>query len=165
MEKSIKVIKNNLKLFIKNPIDGVSLAPRDNIYIWDVIIQGPADTYYEDGIFKCELRFPKDFPVNPPKFIFKTPIYHPNIYTNGNVCISILHPPGEDEFGYEKSEDRWRPVHSVNSILLSIISLLSSPNDESPANIDAAKDWRNYVNKVNKDFIKKVNKCIRDSDK
>ena len=29
---------------------------------------------------------------------FTTPIWHPNVYTNGDVCISILHEPGEDAF-------------------------------------------------------------------
>lgn len=58
------------------------------------------------------------------------------------MCISILHPPGDDKYGYEKAEERWSPVHTVETILLSVISMLSSPNDESPANIEAAKEWR-----------------------
>ncbi|KAF9991454.1 ubiquitin-conjugating enzyme E2 G1, partial [Entomortierella chlamydospora] len=48
------------------------------------------------------------------------------------------HPPGEDKYGYEKASERWSPVHTVETILVSVISMLSSPNDESPANIDAA---------------------------
>lgn len=65
-------------------------------------------------------------------------MYHPNVYDDGTVCISILHAPGEDKWGYEKASERWLPVHTVESILVSVISMLSSPNDESPANIDAA---------------------------
>ena len=56
----------------------------------------------------------------------------------GDVCISILHEPGEDKYGYEKPEERWLPVHTVESILLSVISMIADPNDESPANVDAA---------------------------
>ena len=59
-------------------------------------------------------------------------------WDSGEVCISILHPPGDDAFGYEQASERWLPVHTVESILVSVISMLSSPNDESPANIDAA---------------------------
>ena len=59
-------------------------------------------------------------------------------WESGDVCISILHPPGDDAFGYESASERWLPVHTVESILVSVISMLSSPNDESPANIDAA---------------------------
>lgn len=60
---------------------------------------------------------------------------------NGDVCISILHEPGEDKWGYEKPEERWLPVHTVETILLSVISMLADPNDESPANVDAAVSW------------------------
>lgn len=56
----------------------------------------------------------------------------------GNVCISILHDPGDDRWGYEKPEERWLPVHTVETILLSVISMLADPNHDSPANVDAA---------------------------
>lgn len=72
---------------------------------------------------------------------FLTSIWHPNVYQNGEVCISILHPPGEDKFGYESASERWLPVHTVETIIISVISMLSSPNDESPANIEAAVSW------------------------
>ena len=57
---------------------------------------------------------------------------------NGDVCISILHDPGEDKYGYERPEERWLPIHTVATIMMSVISMLADPNDESPANIDAA---------------------------
>lgn len=57
---------------------------------------------------------------------------------NGDVCISILHEPGDDKYGYERASERWLPVHTVETILISVISMLADPNDESPANVDAA---------------------------
>lgn len=61
------------------------------------------------------------------------------MYEDGRVCISILHPPGEDRYNEQESADeRWRPILGVESIIVSVISMLSDPNDESPANIDAA---------------------------
>lgn len=60
------------------------------------------------------------------------------VHKNGDVCISILHEPGEDKFGYETASERWLPVHTVESILMSVISMITDPNDESPANVDAA---------------------------
>lgn len=69
-----------------------------------------------------------------------TPI--PPVYPNGDVCISILHAPGADPNQYESITERWSPVQSVEKILLSVVSMLSEPNTESPANIDAAKMWR-----------------------
>ena len=43
----------------------------------------------------------------------------------------------------ETAEERWRPILGVEGIIVSVISMLSDPNDESPANIDAAVMWRN----------------------
>lgn len=60
------------------------------------------------------------------------------VYPDGKVCISILHSPGDDIYGYEKSEERWRPINSVESVLICVQSMLGDPNDESPANLDAA---------------------------
>lgn len=61
------------------------------------------------------------------------------VYEDGKVCISILHPPGEDQFNQQESAiERWRPILGVESIVVSVISMLSDPNDDSPANIDAA---------------------------
>lgn len=60
---------------------------------------------------------------------------------NGDVCISILHEPGEDKFGYEKPEERWLPIHTVETIMISVISMLADPNSDSPANVDAAVSY------------------------
>jgi len=37
------------------------------------------------------------------------------VYSDGRVCISILHPPGDDPNGYELASERWSPVHTVSS--------------------------------------------------
>lgn len=65
-------------------------------------------------------------------------MYHPNVYQNGEVCISILHAPGDDPMHYESVSERWSPVQSVEKILLSVVSMLAEPNDESGANVDAS---------------------------
>lgn len=64
------------------------------------------------------------------------------VYPSGLVCISILHPPGDDPNHYEHASERWSPVQSVEKILISVMSMLAEPNDESPANVEAAKMWR-----------------------
>ena len=60
------------------------------------------------------------------------------VYEDGKVCISILHAPGEDAMSGETAEERWRPILSVEAILLSVISMMNDPNIHSPANIDAS---------------------------
>ncbi len=64
------------------------------------------------------------------------------VYPTGLVCISILHPPGDDPLHYESASERWSPIQSVEKILISVMSMLAEPNDESPANVEAAVMWR-----------------------
>jgi len=131
---------------------------KNNIFKWNILIFGPMDTIFEGGIFKCCMEFPKTYPNMPPTFKFITLFPHPNIYTNGDICISILHN-GQDEFNYEKNFERWTPSHSVNSIIMSIISLLTAPNFESAANIDAALLWQ----KSYEEYKKKIYKIVAET--
>ncbi|KAG8215223.1 ubiquitin-conjugating enzyme/RWD-like protein [Butyriboletus roseoflavus] len=73
---------------------------------------------------------------------FDPPLFHPNIYPDGTVCISILHTPGDDPTMYEQASERWSPVQSIEKVILSVISMLAEPNLESGANIDCCKLYR-----------------------
>ncbi|KAI5147957.1 ubiquitin-conjugating enzyme E2 G1 [Enteropsectra breve] len=131
----------------------------DNIYTWEVIILGSADTPYEAGIYRAEMIFPLNYPDAPPTFKFTTPMWHPNIDKNGNVCISILHSPGNDEFGYEELNERWLPVRTPESVIISIKSMLDNPNFESPANCEAAQQFRQNP----AEYFKKIRKIAQKS--
>lgn len=39
------------------------------------------------------------------------------VYPDGNLCISILHEPEVDQYGYEDAGERWLPVHTLESIV------------------------------------------------
>lgn len=88
------------------------------------------------------MTFAKDYPYVPPTFRFRTPIHHPNIYTDGRLCISILHAPGEDEMSGEAASERWSPLQGVESVLRSVLLLLDDPEINSPANVDASVTFR-----------------------
>ena len=119
---------------------------------------------YKGGNFRAQLKFPKEYPLLPPVMKFLSPIpFHPNVYPDGTVCISILHPPEDDKYGYESAAERWSPVQTPETILLSVISLLHSPNDESPANIEAAKLLREDQKMGTKEFRKRTRRCVRES--
>ncbi|KAJ3411924.1 Ubiquitin-conjugating enzyme E2 G2 [Chytridiales sp. JEL 0842] len=141
---ALKRLMTEYKELTVNPPEGVTAGPisEDNFFLWEALISGPEGTPYESGIFTATLTFPKDYPLSPPVMKFTSPIYHPNVYPDGTVCISILHPPGDDPNMYEHASERWSPVQSVEKILLSIMSMLAEPNDESGANIEASKMWR-----------------------
>ncbi|KAI1882431.1 hypothetical protein AGOR_G00250630 [Albula goreensis] len=133
-DQSSLLLRKQLAELNKNPVEGFSagLVSDDDIYQWEVVLIGPQDTLFEGGFFKAYLTFPYDYPLRPPKMKFITEIWHPNVAKNGDVCISILHEPGEDRFGYERPEERWLPVHTVETIMISVISMLADPNVDSP---------------------------------
>lgn len=156
------LLRKQLKELTKNPVEGFSagLVDDSNLFEWAVTVLGPPDTLYEGGFFNAVMKFPRDYPQSPPECRFTSEMWHPNVFPDGKVCISILHAPGFDPMNpQESAAERWSPVHTVESIVLSIISMLSSPNDESPANIDAAKEWRE--NRA--EFKKKVARIVRRS--
>lgn len=78
------------------------------------------------------------------------------MYPDGLVCISILHAAGDDPNMYESSAERWSPVQSIEKILLSVLSMLSEPNIESGANIDASKMYRDDRAKYEETIRKQV---------
>ena len=81
------------------------------------------------------MAFGNDFPSKPPKCKFVPPLYHPNIYPSGTVCLSILND--------EPPEGTWRPAITVKQILLGVQDLLDNPNPASPAQREAFEDYQN----------------------
>jgi ubiquitin-conjugating enzyme E2 G1 len=129
---------------------------QDNPYNWNILLIGPPESIFEGAILECEFIFPINYPHRPPEFKFITKFKHPNIYTNGKVCISILKYGIDDSvtFGYESINERWSPSQNVNTILMSILSLLLSPNLDSPADIEATKLWKENFNEYKKEIYK-----------
>jgi len=122
----------------------VNVELRDGgLFKWDIglIVINP-DSIFNGAYFKCEMTFTDKYPFSPPTFKFVRPIFHPNIYPDGRVCISILHAPGEDEQSGELASERWTSVQSVETVLRSILLLLDDPEVSSPANVDAGVAYR-----------------------
>jgi len=153
---AIKRLQNEFKQYLDEPSTYYSISPeKTNFLKWNIILLGPSETIFEGGAFRCKLEFTKDYPNKPPIFSFIDNLFHPNIYPNGKVCMSILHE-GEDIYGYENISERWCPSHSVDSILMSLLLVLIEPNFESPANVDASKLWRTNFNEYKKIVYKHI---------
>ncbi|RPB08413.1 ubiquitin-conjugating enzyme [Morchella conica CCBAS932] len=154
-----KRLLKEYKALLRESPEGIVAGPVDesNLFEWECLIQGPDETPFEGGVFPATLSFPKDYPLNPPKMKFTCEMFHPNVYKDGTVCISILHSPGDDPNQYEDASERWSPIQSVEKILISVMSMLAEPNDESGANIDASKVWRD--NK--EEYSRRVRQCAR----
>lgn len=91
---------------------GISAFPEsDSLFRWVGTIHGAAGTVHEDLRYKLSLEFPSGSPYNAPTVKFLTPCYHPNVDTQGNICLDIL-------------KDKWSALYDVRTILLSIQSLL-----------------------------------------
>jgi len=137
----------------------------NNILRWKVglWVVNP-DSVWHGAYLKAEMRFPTEYPYQPPTFRFITKgIYHPNVYTDGNLCISILHKPGEDEVSGEAANERWNVLHGVESVLRSVLLLLDDPEINSPANVDASvlyRDKRAEYDHMAKTTVEKSQKDI-----
>ena len=113
----------------QDPIVGISAEPeKDNPRYFNVKITGPKDTPYEAGIYKLQLYLPEEYPMVPPKLLFMTKIYHPNIDFLGRICLDIL-------------KTNWSPALQIRSVLLSLQCLLSAPNTEDPLNERVNEHW------------------------
>ncbi|ORC88398.1 ubiquitin-conjugating enzyme protein [Trypanosoma theileri] len=138
-------LQKQLRELTTSPPAGFRVEAED-LFLWTVWFAGPQGTPYAPGIYRAELRFPKEFPMEPPAFKVLSSIWHPNVYEDGRVCISILHPPGEDEMNTEETAMmRWTPIQTIRSVLLSVVSLLSDPDPKdagAPANVSSLVQYR-----------------------
>jgi len=133
-------------------LEGVfaELVTPNDLTKWRVYITAPSGTPFEGGVFETEISFPAEYPMAPPELIFVSEMWHPNVYPDGKVCISILHPPGKDQYNeMERAEERWMPAHSPLSIFNCFLTLFEEPNIFSPANIDASTMWRDRRDEFN----------------
>lgn len=97
-----------------------------DLFHWQATIMGPPESPYQGGIFFLTINFPTDYPFKPPKVLFNTKIYHPNINSSGSICLDIL-------------RSQWSPALTVSKVLLSICALMSDPNPEDPLVPDIAR--------------------------
>jgi len=161
--QAVARLQKELKDLTKNPVEGfkVELVDEGNLFQWQVHIAGPPGTDFEGGVFKALMSFPEDYPNSPPTMKFVSDVWHPNVYPDGKVCISILHTP-DPMNPEEKAEETWRPIQTVESILVSVCSMLSDPNFSSPANVDASVELRKKPSEYKARIRKLVEKCKKE---
>jgi len=106
---------------------------------WHAVIFGPEGTLWDGAILRLSLDFSEEFPNKPPTVRFLTPLFHPNVYADGAICLDVL-------------QNQWSPIYDVAAVLTSVQSLLPDPNPASPANAEAARlfvdDRRGYNARV-----------------
>ncbi|KAF9052775.1 ubiquitin-conjugating enzyme/RWD-like protein [Panaeolus papilionaceus] len=127
-----KRLTNELMTLMMSASPGISAFPKHdgNLFEWVGTIEGPTETVYAGLTYKIAISFPPNYPYVAPTIKFDPPCcYHPNVdITSGAICLDIL-------------QDKWSAVYSVQTILLSLQSLLGEPNNASPLNAEAANNW------------------------
>ena len=136
----------DLRKMQNDPPSGVTAAPLHELFTWQAVIFGPDDTPWEGGTFNLVIRFAEDYPSKPPDVRFVSSLFHPNIYTDGKICLDIL-------------QAQWTPSYDVAAILASIHSLLCDPNPNSPANSEAAR----LFTENRREYNRRVRECVEQS--
>uniref|UniRef100_A0A674PH70 E2 ubiquitin-conjugating enzyme n=1 Tax=Takifugu rubripes TaxID=31033 RepID=A0A674PH70_TAKRU len=108
LAKELEEIRNSGKKNFRN------IQVDDSILSWQglIVLDNPP---YDKGAFKMEIIFPAEYPFKPPRIIFKTRIYHPNIDEKGQVCLPAT------------MAENWIPVIKPEEVIHSLIALLDDP--------------------------------------
>ncbi|CAL0322873.1 unnamed protein product [Lupinus luteus] len=123
----IKQLAKELKNLDESPPEGIKVVVNDDDFSTIFAdIDGPAWTPYENGVFRMKLLLSRDFPHSPPKGFFLTKIFHPNIATNGEICVNTL-------------KKDWNPTLGLRHVLIVVRCLLIEPFPESALNEQAGK--------------------------
>jgi ubiquitin-conjugating enzyme E2 D/E len=113
------------RLLEREPIPDVLVTwPNSSLDKLVAEITAPANSVYAGDVFTVEITI-LNYPDAPPRAVMLTPIFHPNIDTQGAICIASL----RSQF--------WKFVH-LREILLEIVSALEAPNPDDELHVQAA---------------------------
>ena len=116
-----------------------------NLFLWRAVFSGPEKSPYEGGFFELKIKFPNDYPFEPPEVTFETKVYHLNIDYNGEISIGILI--------YD-----WKPEIKLIDVLKTLQRILAEPEEKTFLNFDAAiqyKENKNAFNQKAKEWTEK----------
>ena len=161
LNKDFRVLMTGSQVFAENNHQGKKSKSNEHYVVYDVIqtnknsvtdfmlvINGPADTLYDGAkiIFKVSTSSQKRaYPFAAPSVTCVTSIYHPNIDSQGNICLDIL-------------ASGWVAAQTLESIATSLSSFLDEPNPDDPLYTAAArlfKDNRKKYDEKVKEFVSK----------
>jgi ubiquitin-conjugating enzyme E2 Z len=101
---------------------GIYYIPTEsNLFHGYACIFGPKDSCYEGCPMVYEVTLPQSYPFEPPTLKFLTydgkTRFHPNMYVDGKVCLSILHT---------WSGPKWASTMKISTVLVTLQSLMDN---------------------------------------
>ncbi|KAK5677795.1 hypothetical protein LTS10_009678 [Elasticomyces elasticus] len=126
---------------------GITLVSAENLREWQMDITVPDNPIYPaDDVYRLKFMFSTNYPIEAPECTFiqlSTPVrkipIHPHIYSNGIICLDLLDKQG------------WSPVHNVESVCISIQSMLASntKNERPPGDAEFVRSNRSRPRDIN----------------
>ncbi|XP_029576551.1 uncharacterized protein LOC115166826 isoform X1 [Salmo trutta] len=128
LEKDKRLLEE-LKSLHCDPHPFCTVLPSESDFtFWKILMQGPPETPYEDGVFELYCQFGADYPVKPPLVRFVTPVYHCNVNSVGRICHNIF--------------DRSYNAHiTMREILDAVYGLLIVPEPQDPLDSILAEEY------------------------
>ena len=133
-----KRLAGDLRLLTKSAGNGIEFdfinddtRPTD----FSVVIYGPKDSCFEDCILFFKINLSDNYPIKPPVFTFMTPIYkrfHPNLYADGKVCLTILNT------WHDSTVSGWTSATTLEAVLTTIRSML----DDNPLAQEPSQNYK-----------------------
>uniref|UniRef100_A0A5K3FLG5 E2 ubiquitin-conjugating enzyme n=1 Tax=Mesocestoides corti TaxID=53468 RepID=A0A5K3FLG5_MESCO len=107
--------------------------PEDNMTSWSGLLYpvGCKDSPpYDKGAFKILINFSAEYPFKPPKLVFKTQIYHPNVDEKGQICFPVI------------SRENWKPTTTIGCVIEMLQALVANPEIQHPLRPDLAEEYQ-----------------------
>ena len=129
----------------KDPLEFLQITQvdEDDIYTWQVSLDGPPSTPYAGGKFLLKIKFPAQYPFKPPTIVFETKIFHPSV-KDGEICNAVI-------------ADGWGPTLNVRHCMTTIYGMLQAPDSDHPLDEEVAQMLRDKP----KEFEKQAKKYTK----
>ncbi|XP_031426697.2 uncharacterized protein LOC105895579 [Clupea harengus] len=141
MEKDRRIMEE-LKSLHCDPHPYCSVFPSDEDFtFWKILMQGPPETPYEEGVFELYCQFGEAYPVKPPLVRFITPVYHCNVNNVGRICHNIF-------------DRNYSANVTMREILNAVYGLLIAPEPDDPLDSVLAEEFMSSPSKYKEEAQK-----------
>ncbi|TKC46100.1 ubiquitin/ISG15-conjugating enzyme E2 L6 isoform X2 [Delphinapterus leucas] len=118
--KELEDLQKELPRYLRN-----LFSDDANVLVWHALLL-PEKPPYNLKAFNLRISFPEEYPFKPPTVTFTTRIYHPNVDSNGRVCLPIT------------SKENWKPFTKTCQVLEALNLLVNKPELGQPLRLELA---------------------------